>query len=301
MIGSFDRLGFARHRRSFVAADLDVDLAGKNCLVTGGNAGLGRATAEALARRGAQLWLLCRDAERGAVARAELRQRTGVSQIELEVIDVSDLVSIRQFATRWGERRIDILVHNAGVLPATRQLTAAGLELTLATHVIGPHLLTSLLQPALAAAPSSRVIFVSSGGMYTQRLSLQDLDWKSRAYDGVTAYAQTKRMQVVLAARWAEQLGHHGGVAYSMHPGWADTQSVRTSLPRFHKWLGPLLRSSEEGADTIVWLAVKRPNPEPNGAFFFDRKQRSTHYLPGTRESIAEVNALWALCQRHVD
>jgi NAD(P)-dependent dehydrogenase (short-subunit alcohol dehydrogenase family) len=183
------------------------------------------------------------------------------------------------------------------VLPATRQLTADGLELTFATHVAGPHLLTRLLEPALRASTDGRVIFVSSGGMYTQRLSLDDLGWERRAYDGVTAYAQTKRMQVVLAAQWAERLAGSAATAAAMHPGWADTASVRTSLPRFHRLLRPVLRSAEEGADTIVWLAARRPAPTPRGAFWFDRVARTTYYLPWTREDAPTRDALWARCE----
>jgi NAD(P)-dependent dehydrogenase (short-subunit alcohol dehydrogenase family) len=297
MIGSFDRIGFQRHRRAFRSADLDVDLAGRCCLITGGNAGLGRATAEALAQRGATVHLLCRDAGRGEAARDELRRATGNARVEAAVVDVSDLGAVRRYAARASLERVDVLVHNAGVLPAGRVLTADGLELTLATHVIGPHLLTHLLAAPLRAAGDARVVFVSSGGMYTQRLELDDLSWERRPYDGVIAYAQTKRMQVVLAAKWSQFLGA-GVSVYSMHPGWADTSGVKTSLPRFYQLTRRILRTPAEGADTIVWLAARRPAPAPSGGFWFDRTPRTTHYLPWTREDQPARDRLWATCQR---
>jgi dehydrogenase/reductase SDR family protein 12 len=254
MIGSFDRIGFQRHSRAFGAADLDVDLAGRVCLVTGGNAGLGRATAEALAKRGATVHLLCRDAARAEAARDEIRRASGSARVELAVVDVSDLASVRRYVASAGLEKVHALVHNAGVLPSSRILSADGLELTLATHVVGPHLLTSLLATPLRAAGDARVIFVSSGGA---RVSV-----------------------------------------YSMHPGWADTSGVKTSLPRFYKLTQRILRSPAEGADTVVWLAACQPAPTPSGAFWFDRKARGTHFLPWTREDQATRDRLWEECQR---
>jgi NAD(P)-dependent dehydrogenase (short-subunit alcohol dehydrogenase family) len=141
------------------------------------------------------------------------------------------------------------------------------------------------------------VIFVSSGGMYTRRLDLSDLGWEQRPYDGVLAYAQTKRMQVVLAEQWAQALAGSGVTVHAMHPGWAETAGVRGSLPRFHALTRRVLRTPEQGADTIVWLAVRRPAP-PTGGFWFDRRARSTHYLPWTREAPADRDRLWAMCER---
>jgi dehydrogenase/reductase SDR family member 12 len=298
VIGSFDRIGFQRHSRAFRAADLDVDLSGRVCLVTGGNVGLGRATAEALAKRRATVHLLCRDAGRAEAARDEIRRTSGNARVELAVVDVSDLASVRRYVASAGLEKVHVLVHNAGVLPPSRILSADGFELTLATHVVGPHLLTSLLATPLRAAGDARVIFVSSGGMYTQRLALDDLRWDRRSYDGVVAYAQTKRMQVVLAERWSRVFAGVGVSVYSMHPDWADTSGVKISLPRFYKLTQRILRSPAQGADTVVWLAVCRPAPTPSGAFWFDRKARGTHYLPWTREDQAARDRLWEECQR---
>ncbi|HVO24915.1 MAG TPA: SDR family NAD(P)-dependent oxidoreductase [Candidatus Margulisiibacteriota bacterium] len=173
---SFDRSGFLRHARNFRPGDPDVDLTGRVCVVTGANSGIARAAATALAARGAEVWLLCRDRGRGEEAVASIRKATGNRRVHLEVVDVSHLAAVRAFVERFAPARVDVLIHNAGVLPATRQESPEGLELTLATNVIGPFLLTHLLQAKLAAATGARVIFVSSGGMYAQRLSLDDLN-----------------------------------------------------------------------------------------------------------------------------
>jgi dehydrogenase/reductase SDR family member 12 len=295
---SFDRSGFLRHARGFRTSDLAVDLAGRVCLVTGANSGIGRAAATALAARGAEVWLLCRDRGRGEEAVASIRKATGNRRVHLEVIDVSHLGAVRAFVERFAPAHVDVLIHNAGVLPATRQENPEGLELTLATNVIGPFLLTHLLRAKLAAAGSARVIFVSSGGMYAQQLSLDDLQWTRRPFDGVTAYAQTKRMQVILTELLARRWTRAGIAIHAMHPGWADTPSVRSSIPRFWRLMRKRLRTPEQGADTLVWLAVAPPVGLPSGQFWFDRAPQPTHLLPFSTERPRDRARLWRTCKR---
>ncbi len=293
---SFDRTGYSRHAMGFDPADLDVDLAGRNCLVTGANSGIGLATARGLAARGASVWLLCRSAERGQAAATEIRRDTGSRRVHVAELDVSDLESVRHFAAELSIRKVDVLVHNAGVLPYERTLTRDGYELTLATNVLGPFLLTALLRPRLAAG--ARVIWVSSGGMYTTRLSLDDVQWAERPFDGVAAYAQTKRMQVVLSEMLAGRLADQDVLVNSMHPGWANTSAVKTSLPRFYTLTRRILRSPEQGADTVLWLAASPAAAGQSGLFWFDRRTRPTHLLRRTRETVAERRDLWQLCAR---
>ena len=148
-----------------------------------------------------------------------------------------------------------------------------GLELTFATHVVGPHLLTRLLRGRLEQSPDARVVWVSSGGMYTRRLNLRDPNWTARReYDGVLAYAETKRAQVVLSELWAEQLRGTSVKVNAMHPGWADTPAVQSSIPGFYQLTRRILRTPAEGADTIIWLAASDAAREHTGEFFFDRE-----------------------------
>jgi NAD(P)-dependent dehydrogenase (short-subunit alcohol dehydrogenase family) len=294
---SFDRTGFRIHSLAFDPADLDVDLGGRRMLVTGANSGIGLESALGLADLGAEVLLLCRNAERGEAAAEHVRATTGNRSAAFLPLDVASFASIRKLASQLEDRPVHALVHNAGVLPAEREESEDGLETTFATHVAGPHLLTHLLRPALQAAGNARVVWVSSGGMYTRRLQLDDWNWEERDYDGVVAYAETKRAQVVLAELWAEVLRGSGVVVNAMHPGWADTPSVRTSIPRFYRLARTILRSPAEGADTVVWLAASESGGEATGRFFFDRKPRRTHYLPFTGESPEDRGALWRLCE----
>jgi len=301
IVSSFDRTGFRIHSLAFRPEDLDVDLAGRRCLVTGANSGIGYETALALADLGAEVTLLCRSRERGEQATQQIREQTGNARVFLGTLDVSDLGSVRAAAARISTQPVDVLVHNAGVLPAEREETDDGLELTFATHVVGPFLLTRLLRDNLEKSAAGRVIWVSSGGMYTRRLNVDDPNWTERDYDGVVAYAETKRAQVVLSELWAEALRGSSVSVLAMHPGWADTPSVKESLPRFHRLTQNILRTPAEGADTVVWLAACPRVVQSTGRFFFDREERCTHLLPFTRESEEDRRALWQLCERLSD
>jgi NAD(P)-dependent dehydrogenase (short-subunit alcohol dehydrogenase family) len=305
---SFDRSGFRRHAARFEPADLDVDLSGRVALVTGASSGLGLSAARSLCALGARVHLLCRDLGRGRdaahairAALAAVHGRRGEPDLHLQHVDIADMRSVRSFVGRLGEARVDILVHNAAVLPAARAETSDGLETTFATHVAGPFLLTALLRARLERSTDARLVFVSSGGMYTQKLSIDDWAWKQRAFDGVQAYAQTKRAQVVLAELWAERFAATRVTVSAMHPGWADTPGVRSSLPTFHRLMRARLRTPEEGADTIVWLAACPHLRGRSGLFWFDRAPAATHRVPWTEEAAHTRRKLWRLCVRLTD
>ena len=298
IVSSFDRTGFRIHSLTFEPGDLDVDLSGRRCLVTGANSGIGYETAQALADLGAQVVLLCRDAERGEQARSRIQEQTGNPRVALELVDMADLASVRETAGRLAARPVDVLVHNAGVLPDERVESPDGLELSFAVHVAGPFLLTQALRPQLEKSDDGRVVWVSSGGMYTRRLELGDPNWtQRRSYDGVLAYAETKRAQVVLSELFAESFAGTSVKVNAMHPGWARTPSVESSLPRFYQLTKHILRTPAEGADTVVWLAACPRLRDVSGNFYLDREPRRTHFLPFTRESEEDRRALWQLCE----
>jgi dehydrogenase/reductase SDR family protein 12 len=296
-LGSFDRIGFRRHALAFDPDDLDVDLFGQRCLITGANSGIGFESARALADLGAQVVLLCRNKERGEAAAESIRKSTGNRRIEFYQLDISNLSEVDAAVIELGKEPVDVLIHNAGILPDERAELSDGLELAFATHVAGPHRLTLGLRSALERAEGARVIWVSSGGMLTRRLEVDDPQWENRPYDGVIAYAETKRAQVVLAELWADAFeGTHVDVN-SMHPGWADTPAVASSLPRFHRITEAILRTPAEGADTIVWLAASPTARGESGRFYFDRQPARTHWIPSTRESTSDRRKLWQICE----
>ena len=279
-------------------ADLDVDLTGKVCAITGGNSGIGLAAATQLARRGACVYLLVRNWERGIAARASIIDQTGNEQVYLEAIDLSDLASVQACGERLASRLqgLHVLINNAANAFETRELSADGVELTFATNVLGPFALTEALRGLMHRG--SRIINVSSGGMYLAKLDLNEMYGSRKQHDALRAYAQSKRALMMLTELWAAQLAAEGVTVNCMHPGWVDTPLLQTGLPVFRQTLRSILRTPNEGADTIVWLAVAREVESATGRFWFDRRPRATHKWPWTRNSVEDYGRLWADCVR---
>jgi dehydrogenase/reductase SDR family protein 12 len=299
VVGSFGKSGYAIRRHLFTDPDLDVDLSGRTMVITGASTGLGKSAAQSLAQRGASLVLVARDAARLERAREDVRACARYPQrVTSERADLSELAEVRRLAQRLvaSHPQIHVLVHNAGVLPLERQLTSEGLDAAFATNVLAGFLLTHELTGALGAAAGGRVVHVTSGGMYLKRLELEELEGRRAPYDGVAVYAQSKRAQVILSELWAARLEPLGITSNTVHPGWAETPGVERSLPRFHERLRGVLRSAEQGADTITWLAASPEVEGVSGRLFFDRAERATHVVPWTRSNDAERAALWARC-----
>ncbi|GMN60553.1 hypothetical protein TIFTF001_029650 [Ficus carica] len=177
------------------------------------------------------------------------------------------------------EISIATLVNNAGLLENNRVTTSEGFELNFAVNVLGTYTMTESLLPLLEkAAPDARVITVSSGGMYTAPLTT-DLQFSDAKFNGVEQYARNKRIQVALTEKWTEMYENKGIGFYAMHPGWAETPGVSRALPDFSKALSGKLRTSEEGADTVVWLALQPKEKLVSGAFYFDRAEAPKHLM----------------------
>ena len=300
--GSYTRLGIGARRALGPWEDVDgISLSGRTVLVTGATSGIGLAAARRLARMGASVRIVGRNPEKADRARDSIRADSGNPDVEHYLADLTDLRQVRRLgdSVLAAEPRLDALVHNAGALLPTRTLSPQDHEVSFASMVLAPALLTEDLLPLLtrsaepAATPPrlSRVVLVSSGGMYTQRLDVDDPE-SSHAYTGSRAYAKAKRAQVVLAQRWAARWRDRGIVVHAMHPGWAATPGVHASLPTFERIVGPLLRTPDEGADTIVWLVASDGAVHSTGQFWHDRRPRSRYLLPGTRESEADRDRL---------
>lgn len=294
----YSRVGLAVRERLWPTPELPADaLAGATVMVTGANSGIGKAIVSQLAMRGATVLMTVRDRGRGEVARREVLTAAPGADVAVQVCDVSHLAAVRSFTGRLIRQypRLDAIIHNAGVLPPQRTESAEGHELSLATHVLGPVLLTERLLPVLATAPDPRVVLMSSGGMYTQRLPVADIEFRAGHYRGATAYARSKRIQValtpLLARRWSEQ----SLMVAAMHPGWADTPGVAAALPGFRRLTRPILRTPEQAADTAVWLTATNPTP-PSGQFWHDRQIRPTHRLPSTGYTDAHLQQVWQYC-----
>ena len=296
VVPGFTALGPAVRRRlpGWPADPRAGVLAGRHVAVTGASSGLGRRTVLDLAALGASVHLVVRDTTEGERVAAEVREATGSPDAaRVWRCDVSDLDSVRAFAAELLAAEVPLrgLVHNAGALPAERTESAQGHELTQALHVLGPVLMAELLLPALAA-DRGRVVLVTSGGMYTQRLPGHDPEYLRGDYSGSVAYARSKRGQVELLPLLTERWVARGVTVQASHPGWARTPGLDTSLPSFSTALRPVLRSDAAGADTTVWLVATEPAPT-SGRLWHDRRDRPTHVLPRTRPRPVDVEDYW--------
>ncbi|MDH3605853.1 MAG: SDR family oxidoreductase [Acidimicrobiia bacterium] len=288
----FSNIGYKCRKRAW--EPITESLAGRTVVVTGATSGLGKAAALDLARLGADLVLVGRNPEKTQGVQSEISSTTGNESIRLEIADLSLMAEIRELADRLlAGGPIHVLINNAGTLFNDRSVTPEGIESTLATNLLGHFLLTNLLIPRLIESAPSRIINVASGGMYSQRISISNLQNDQGEYKGSAAYARTKRGQVILTEMWADQLKGAGVGVNSMHPGWADTPGVRHSLPGFYKVTKPFLRTAAEGADTIVWLAAADEAAGRSGLFWHDRQPRPTHKTKRTRENPEKRQELW--------
>ncbi|HLY49436.1 MAG TPA: SDR family NAD(P)-dependent oxidoreductase [Solirubrobacteraceae bacterium] len=276
---------------------------GKVVVVTGAASGIGLAACLGFAALGASVRAVARDELRAEEAVRQIREAVPAADAQGLGCDVASLRNLRALAERLGaEDHVDVLVNNAGTMPDQRVRSADGHELMFATHVLAPFALTRWLAEVLARSAPSRIINVSSGGMYGQRLPTEDFQSDAIRYSPKKLYARTKREQVVITEMWAEELAPRGVVVHAMHPGWVDTKGVREWLPVFRALTGPIIRTPEAGADTIVWLGGAPEALRTTGGFWHDRRARPTHYLLGAGEDdLKDRRRLWDVCSALIE
>lgn len=295
---SWSRVGFSARSQLEEWNDHPIPrMDGRVVVLTGFTSGIGLAAAQRLGELGATLHLVGRNSSRVTNTAESLRGQG--FEVFTSVADMGDLDAVRSIAAEIMEAHdhVDVLVHNAGALSSSYTLSPQGIEMTVASQVVGPFLLTSLLLPVLGTDESpGRVVTVASGGMYAERLDLDRLLMSPDSYNGVRAYARAKRAQVELTVEWSERSSSRV-LFHAMHPGWVDTPGVVTSLPTFHSVTKPVLRTPAEGADTIVWLAGSaRTELGSNGGFWLDRHRRSITKIPGTEARPGERDRVWRWC-----
>ena len=286
VVPSFSCLGPGIRSRLWRWQEPPADaLAGRTALVTGPTSGLGRAIAGSLAGLGARVVLLGRNEAKLAAVHAELCGSFGEDRFPAVVADLSSRESVKAAVASVleTESRLDVLVDNAGTLNTARRESVDGIEETLAVVVVGPFILAAGLLPLLRQTGGARIIAVTSGGMYTQPVDLADVQSRCAPFSGPRAYARAKRVQMALVREWARRTTGSGLTFNGMHPGWADTPGLAESLPGFYRLMRPLLRTPDEGIDTIRWLATAPEAAAFNGRLFLDRRPRPFDRMPATR------------------
>ncbi|CAG8606144.1 4949_t:CDS:2 [Ambispora gerdemannii] len=311
----YTKSGYERNSKKFNKNALNADLTEKVAIVTGANSGLGKYVATELYRRNATVYMLCRDITRGEQARKDIikeveeikvegldsKVKVNETSLKLRKVDISDLKNVREFVESLkneNDGKCHILVNNAGVMNQKREFTSYDVETNFACNTLGTYYLTKLMFPLMQkTGPGARIIIVSSGGMYTNKLDVEDLQFeKLNPFDGTTAYAQNKRQQVELTEYWSKKYPEpETGVKFvALHPGWSDTPGVSTSMETFYRHAKSYLRSIPQGCDTILWSAFSEEAEKvPSGSFIFDREVVPTHLpLAKTRSKPVDVEKL---------
>ena len=268
---SFSAIGFRRRAKHWPTSDFTFS--GQTWIVTGATGGIGRAIAEGAAKHGARVIAVARSADKLATLHG----------METAQVDLASTAAVRAFIASFTEP-VDVLVNNVGVMLHGHTLTDESHETSFATNILNHFVLTEGLQSRGLLKSDGIVVNMSSGGMYGSPLKLEEMDAKDAAqHDGMAAYAMHKRAQVELTRWWnAEWRGRP--MVYVMHPGWVDTEGVKSSLPVFRKVLRWWLRDAEQGADTALWLVAARP-PAPESGIWLDRELHPEHAFSMTRDS----------------
>lgn len=298
---SFTQVGYRARRLSWPLTR--TDFSGQRWLVTGASGGLGRQIALTAARAGATVTAAARSAEKLAQLVADARSM-GIGDIDTEVCDFSlqgDTASLVRKLAASG-RKLDVLVNNVGVLNDEHSLTSEGREASFMINFLSHYLLTEgLIRRGAFGARAPLVINMTSGGGYNVPLGTAMLNVVEPArFNGTAAYSFHKRGQMVLNQYWRDTYGARGFTFYVMHPGWADTDGVKRSLPRFRRILKPLLRDAASGADTALWLAATRPSQEEKELLWFDRKPRPAHVYARTRATKETARSLVDYLDREI-
>ncbi len=287
-IVDFTRFGYWRNKRRW--RTITNHQSNKRIVITGARTGLGFFAAEKLSKLGAELTLVVRKDEDVKPLIARLDRASENKKVTVEVADlslISDVISLADRLVRK-DKAIDVLINNAGALINPRSETKEKLEQSFALLLLSPYRLTLGLKPLLTKSEQARVINVVSGGMYTQKLRVNELIMPAENYSGSVAYARAKRGLMSLTEYWADVWAKENIVVNAMHPGWADTPGVQNSLPTFRKITKQVLRSPEQGADTMIWLATATEAGRVSGKLFLDREPRSSHLLRSTVETKKE-------------
>jgi NAD(P)-dependent dehydrogenase (short-subunit alcohol dehydrogenase family) len=249
----------------------------KTILITGGNAGIGKATAIGLAKTGANIIIGCRDKQRGEEAIADIKRESGNAKIELLLLDLSSMRSVREAADEFKKKhtKLDVLINNAGVFLAKRETTEDGIEKTFATNYLGHFLLTHLLLDSLKASGQGRIINVASKH-FGIKMNWDDMMLEKK-FSTMAAVGPTKLGLVMFTKELAKKLEGTGVTVNSLHPGLVRTTLLKdTSL-----WIKLFFKmiphaTPEKGAATSIYLATAPEAAKSNGKFFADKKETPT-------------------------
>ncbi len=271
-------------------------MAGKVCMVTGANSGIGKITALELAKQGATVTMVCRSRDRGEAASREITEMIGSASLELMVADLSSQAAIRRLAEEFQSKhdRLDVLVNNAGVFVRRRSMTQDGIETTFAVNHLAYFLLTNLLLDAIKRSASARIVNVSSRAHTSATINFDDLQGE-REYGSWSAYCQSKLANIEFTYELARRVESSGVTVNCLHPGVVATGLFRNLPKILHLPLRIFLSTPEKGAETSVYLAASPEVEGVTGKYFANKRA-----VASSPESQNAENArrLWEVSER---
>jgi NAD(P)-dependent dehydrogenase (short-subunit alcohol dehydrogenase family) len=277
--------------------NVNSGMGGKVTLITGGTSGIGKAAATALAGMGATVVITGRNEERGKRALQEIREESGNDGVELILADLTVQDEVRRLAEELRERhkQLEVLVNNAGLVLSERTETPDGIETQLAINHLAPFLLTNLLLDLLKESAPSRIVTVSSDAHRWAKIDLDDLQSRKR-YRGMQVYGKTKLANIMFTYELAERLEGTGVTANCMHPGGVNTNFGNNQggpMNLLFRLFKPFMRSPEQGADTLIYLASSPEVEGMTGKYLADRKVKAASdaaYDETTRKRLWEAS-----------
>ncbi|XP_050534204.1 retinol dehydrogenase 14-like [Daktulosphaira vitifoliae] len=282
----------------------NTNMKGKVVIITGCNSGIGKETAKDIAKRGARLIMACRNIEVSSKVRDEIIEYSGNNNVVLMELDLSSLNSVRKFAGKINqqESRLDVLINNAGVAKTFgKTITEDNLELTMATNQYGPYLLTRLLLPLLKKSAPSRIVIVASELYRFAKLNLD----KPNPTNQIPAYLYyvSKYANIMFSNELARRLNesNSGVTCNCLHPGMIDSGIWRNvpfplNLP-IQLVVKTMFKTSEQGAQTTIYLAVSEDVEKTNGKYFKDCKEAS---LRNDILNVENQKKYWDICEKLV-
>jgi NAD(P)-dependent dehydrogenase (short-subunit alcohol dehydrogenase family) len=283
-----------------------IDLSGKQVVITGANTGIGKETARVLALRGAVVTMACRNLHKAEEARDDILAgsdgRIKEAQLVILPLDLGSLSSVREAAAKYCERGVplDILINNAGVWMSDLRLTEDGFESDFGINQLGHFLFSQLLLKPLRAAPSARLVVLSSSAQNFSKLSaeLADPNWQQRKYRSAVAYGDSKLMNLMFAREWNRRYGDEGIPANAVHPGVIATELGR-DLGGLFKLVGvvalPFMKTVGQGAATSCFVATDPHCGRSGGDFYLDCHSAKMHKLAKDADACRH---LWALSEK---
>ena len=279
------------------------DLQNHVVLVTGATSGLGKVTAIELAKMGAHVVLLARNAEKAEATQREIRAAAGHDLVEILLADLADLGQVRRAAAEFAARhsRLDVLVNNAGLIfGAERQVSADGNEMGVATNHLGPFLLTALLFEQLRASPAARIVNLASAAYQFARPRLADFQ-STRGYGAMRVYGNTKLYNIMFTQELARRLRAHGLRNIStnaLHPGAVASNFGDNGggwMTKVIQWSRPFMLSVALGAETSIFLASAPEVENVSGGYFAKKKAEPVRHAFNTPENARQ---LWELSEQ---